>query len=573
MSAVTRNAATVLLAARDLSGCAHRLALDNSPAASGERPVADDSAEVVRRKEAAALHRSQVREVLRSIHSDESSAAFVVVNGGTREVRVSQTLAAAQRGARWIWNAALPDDPLDRRRGHCELLVHDGVGYIPVIVVNHRVTRPVPTGARKPVADGSGETPRTILTSPLWSWLPMPDATRTLRPNRRDQQRVQHLTELLVAAGLSGERGARQWHAGVIGMDADCIAVLDVGSLRPQFARLTYERLAVVDQLASTQPRRISECRDCRWWPRCEADLKARDDVSLVVNGMVAESLRASGITTVAGLAQLSVDDEPAQWGNGSFPDAIAAARCYQTGDRLVRRSVATPIARADVEVDVDMESYGEDGAYLWGTLLTDRTDTSRPVVYRPFVTWRPLPTTAEARSFAAFWEWLHEEMADARAHGKTFAAYCYSEQAENRWLRGSAHRFAGMPGIPASHEVEDFIASPHWVDVFAAVSSNFFCPNGKGLKRVAPIAGFQWRDEEAGGAASMDWYATAVGLGGAAPDDAQRVRLLQYNEDDVRATKVLREWMDGDAVGQLPTMRDVLRRPAAEHIPGEGGD
>ena len=64
-----------------------------------------------------------------------------------------------------------------------------------------------------------------------------------------------------------------------------------------------------------------------------------------------------------------------------------------------------------------------------------------------------------------------------------------------------------------------------------------------------------------------------AVALDGAAFDESQRARLLTYNEDDVQATKVLREWMDGDAVGQLPTMRDVLRRPAAEHIPGEGGD
>lgn len=551
MSTLTRKPTAVLLTARDLSGCPHRLAQDNSPAAPRAEVVADPP-EVARRKEAAALHREKVRDLLRSIHSDQGPSAFAIIDEGPRERRVAETLSAAAAGARWIWNAALPDDELDRRRGHSELLVHDGVGYLPVIVVNHRVTRPA-----APRTNGAAG--RTILTSPLWTWLPTPDAGRSMRPNRRDQQRLQHLTELLVAAGLSGERGHDEWRAGVIGMDVDCIAVLDLGPLRDEFAHLTYERLAIVDQLVPTQPSRIGECRDCRWWGQCEAELLARDDVSLVVNGMVADTLRAEGITTVTRLAELTPADEPEQWSNGSFSDAIAAARCHRTGDVMVRRSAKTPITRADVEVDVDMESYGEDGAYLWGTLLTDRADPDRPVVYRPFATWRPLPSTTEAQSFAAFWSWLHEEMAAAQTQGKTFAAYCYSEQAENRWLRGSAERFAGMPGIPSRAEVDDFIRSPQWVDVYAAVSANFFCPKGKGLKRVAPVAGFSWRDGEANGAASMDWYCAAVGLGGAQPDPVQRTRLLEYNEDDVWATKVLREWMDGDAVRGLPTMADLL--------------
>ncbi|GAB09894.1 hypothetical protein GOARA_048_00960 [Gordonia araii NBRC 100433] len=552
VSAVIQSQAGVLLTARDLSGCAHRLSLDNSTAARDLGFVAEDSPEVVRRKEAAAAHRERVCDLLRSIHSDESSM-LAIVDDGPRDRRIEQTLAAAARGARWIWNATLPDDAAGRRRGHSELLVHDGVGYVPVIVVNHRVTR---AASRK---NGDDEPPRAILTSPLWTWLPLPDTTRTMRPNRRDQQRLQLLTEMLVEAGLSGERGPTQWLAGVVGMDADCIAVIDVGPLRQEFAQLTHERLAIVDQLVPTQPSRIGECRDCPWWPQCEADLTARDDVSLVVNGLVAQTLRENGIFTITQLADSRVDEPPPDWRNGSFADAVAAARCYRTGDVMVRRAEQTPVARADVEVDVDMESYGEDGAYLWGTLLTDRTDPGRPVVYRPFVTWRPLPTTAEAESFAMFWAWLHEEMAAAEAAGKSFAAYCYSEQAENRWLRGSAERFAGLPGIPSLEEVEEFIASPRWVDVYAAVSANFFCPKGKGLKRVAPVAGFTWRDDEANGAASMDWYVAAVGLNGSAPDETQRTRLLQYNEDDVWATKVLREWMDGDDVKRLPTMRDLL--------------
>lgn len=56
-----------------------------------------------------------------------------------------------------------------------------------------------------------------------------------------------------------------------------------------------------------------------------------------------------------------------------------------------------------------------------------------------------------------------------------------------------------------------------------------------------------------------MDWYRQAVGIGNTEVDLTQRDRLLEYNEDDVRATKVLREWMDGTAVRQLPLADDLL--------------
>lgn len=55
-----------------------------------------------------------------------------------------------------------------------------------------------------------------------------------------------------------------------------------------------------------------------------------------------------------------------------------------------------------------------------------------------------------------------------------------------------------------------------------------------------------------------MRWYRDAVGMDGAVPDDEQRERLLRYNEDDVLATKALREWMSGRAQVEVPYMLDI---------------
>jgi predicted RecB family nuclease len=180
------------------------------------------------------------------------------------------------------------------------------------------------------------------------------------------------------------------------------------------------------------------------------------------------------------------------------------------------------------------------------------------PGGYRAFATWEPVPTPDEARSFAEFWVWLTDVRCRAAARGLSFAAYCYNEQAENRWMLCSAQRFAGAPGIPTVAEVQEFITCGQWVDLYSVVSAEFLCAHGKGLKTIAPAAGFAWHDPEASGENSMRWYSDAVGLGGAQPDLTQRDRLLTYNADDVHATRALRRWMSSEQVLHVPYAGDL---------------
>lgn len=544
---------------RDLSGCEHRLALDHAyPDLVADRP---DKPEARRRKDAAAEHRVAVRDMVRGLHSDQPPGTVVEIAPSLDHAsRVRATFKACAAGADWIWNATLPTDRDRGRRGHAELLIRHGDGYLPVIVVNHRVSYRAKRGRRDNGVTGS------TITSPVWAWAPTPDPTRNGRNQRRDQLRLAQLTAMLLELGLTTSREPAELQAGVIGLDVDCIVVYDMAELLADYDVVFARRKAVADQLVKTEPRRIGECRSCPWWPRCEPELVARRDVSLVVGGNQSLLLDEIGVRTIDQLAHyegMPPDDWP---GSVPFDDAVVNALAWLTDTPLIRRLEDPEVARADVEVDVDMESFGEHGAYLWGTLLTDNTNPSRPVSYRPFVTWEPLPARDEARSFAEFWAWLMAERDQAWSAGKSFAAYCYSQQAENRWLLGSATRFVGDPGIPTRAEVEEFIGSPEWVDIYAAVGENFICPNGKGLKKIAPVAGFAWRDAEAGGEASMDWYRQAVGFGGAAVDLTQRERLLEYNEDDVRATKVLREWISDGAKQEVPHQDQLLASRSGAH-------
>lgn len=549
------------LRASDLSRCRHRIRRRAELPPGTELPP--QPAGVVQRMEAAAEHREAVRAALH--------AEFVrrhpqgVWEEGLRVDLLDPDGPLPDR----IWDARLPQEDDTLRAGGVELLVRDDAhgGYIPVLVVNHKVTDP-----------GEG-----AATSPMGEWAPARDPHRKLRGQTRDQTRLAHVTRMLERHGLATPAQV----GGVIGYDADCTVAYRLGGEDGILARYDEryaDRSAVARLEAPSAPARVSECATCPFWndlegpdgavvEGCRTVLRRRHDVSLVANGHRRLMLAEAGITSIDRLAAWS-GPPPEQWHGAGFEDVVIAARAWLVDAPLVRRAREVTVPRADVEVDVDMESYHEHGAYLWGTLVTD---DGIDLGYRPFVTWRPVPTDDEARSFAEFWTWLMRLRDGVVAAGRTFAAYCYSQNAENKWLLGSATRFQGHPGVPPLAEVREFIESDHWVDLFEYVTGNFVSPRGRGLKVLARFAGFDWRDDDAGGEASMGWYRLAVGLDGdPAGDEANRTRVLEYNEDDVRATKVLREWMSDAAVREVPSVDDLpvpgeaeLRAVEAE-LPGQ---
>ena len=55
-----------------------------------------------------------------------------------------------------------------------------------------------------------------------------------------------------------------------------------------------------------------------------------------------------------------------------------------------------------------------------------------------------------------------------------------------------------------------------------------------------------------------MRWYRDAVGMDGAPPEESQRLRLIEYNADDVAATQTLRLWMTSPAIEDVPLASDL---------------
>lgn len=362
-------------------------------------------------------------------------------------------------------------------------------------------------------------------------------------------------------------------------------------------------------------PVKISECAECPWWGHCGPQLEAgAGDVSLLpkVGWLPWKTHRSHGVRTRADVARLDprtarlVDDNvdlvhvlsvardaapttpvaelipkrPAQIarleaaGVATAADALAlcpataaysSARVASLAEQIDlaraalgsepayrRREVAQiEVPRADVEVDVDLESFGQ-RVYLWGALVTDRAGLGVEPGYKAFGSWEALDETSELATFERFWTWLMALRDSVGSQARTLRAYCYSEGAEKPNLL----RMARLSGCAA--EVAAFLASDEWVDMLKVFRTQVITGYGNGLKDVAPLAGHHWSVDDAGGGASMLQYELALGAPSHRERETARQWLLDYNRGDVEATRAVRDWLDR-AGPVLPGIDTVL--------------
>ena len=497
-----------------------------------------------------------------TLHPD----ATVIDRTAPREERERRTREALDAGARLVLGPRLPHDPASGRVGEPDLLVHAGTtGYLPVDVKHHRTL------------DDEGTDLRGVLALVALGHDPMPVRPKDAGEGgseRGDLLQLAHYWRMLEDLRLASDMGPRGAIVGrervVVGYDLTeprfnggagtggregPLGLYDVEyAERHRIATAAAALLAEPDGEPPIAPVWFSECPNCRWREHCGEMLEERQDVSLLprVGRPAWEALRRIDADTIPALAALPTSQAVEGMTTSALTKASEHARARVGAEVAYRRPGVerVTVERADVELDVDMENV-EEGAYLWGVHVIDRTGSSIVTDgYHAFVDWDADAAVAGGRAFGDFWAWLSDVRRDCARRGVNLRAFCWHAPAENRWLR------AGASALGLDDEVDAFIASEEWVDLLRVFDAQLITGRASGLKVVAPLLGFAWEDDDPSGAASMLWWQQAVDAQrGTEEREEARARLLAYNADDVRATLHVRDWMErnGSSVPELP--------------------
>lgn len=310
--------------------------------------------------------------------------------------------------------------------------------------------------------------------------------------------------------------------------------------------RATGKLRAAVDRAAPTRPEPVSHCAQCRWAPRCEAQWRAQDHLSLVAFMRTDHraALEQAGIRTVAQLAATTPDLLPTQIGETSrtrlHAQAALQVRERSTGRphyELLDPAPGLGLLRlpeqdpGDVYLDFEGDPYaagGEGREYLAG--LWDRDGR-----------------------YTAFWAHSHEEEREltrrllAELTGRLEArpgmhVYHYAP-----YERSALARLTQRHGV-AEPELDRLLRGEVLVDLYGVVRQGMRI--SKGSYSIKKLEAFYWGgvrgsgdqpDDVADALASVVAYERW--LAGGEPQILQQI--ADYNRDDVRSTHDLHAWLE----------------------------
>ncbi len=310
------------------------------------------------------------------------------------------------------------------------------------------------------------------------------------------------------------------------------------GALADRYDEALQHARDIVDDTVETLSVRAAECKLCRWYTVCKADVLARDDLTRIpqLGRTLRDTLRRT-FPTVAALAAADVEahidgrrtDFP-----GLGPDRL---RRFQDLVRLLSTPGSTAYARVPLalpprgrELLFDIETDPmTDHCYLHGVVERWTDGSGHPPRYHAFISSGP---DDEARAFVEALEFLES---DASASIIDWSKY------ERTVYRALALKH---PETDTVERVEALFSSARCVDLLydvVATGTEWPCHDFS-VKTLAVHCGFAWRDDKPSGAASIRWYRDWQRTG----DEAIKVRILEYNEDDNaavgRVLDVLRE-------------------------------
>jgi len=270
-----------------------------------------------------------------------------------------------------------------------------------------------------------------------------------------------------------------------------------------------------------------SGCKQSPWQKECKNESESCDDLSLL-NRVWREEVRQledAGVTTTAKLALMSVSEL-----ESLAPDVSSSrlesmrdqAIAMQEGRHIIRGNASLPESGIELYFDIESDPL-RDFDYLFGVLEVN----GKEEVYHSFFADSP---EKEGEMWEEFVHFIERHIDAPIYH------YGWFEEEVVR-------RFGAKYGIG---EIAREALERNMIDILAVIRPTVIFPLASySLKDIAGYIGFHWRAEDASGANSVLWFEDW--LERKTPKVLQKI--MEYNEDDVRATYMLKRWVQDNAI------------------------
>lgn len=285
------------------------------------------------------------------------------------------------------------------------------------------------------------------------------------------------------------------------------------------------------------KPAIAGSCKLCPWCNSCKKWCLEKEDLTKIfyLGRSKREILNNDlGIEKVGELKRLNISDIIARkkkdktflkgFGEQLLKKFVTRAVVLdETRKPLLHEKIQLPRVNTELFFDIE-DDPTQDFVYLHG--IYSRHSGKEEYIY--FLA-RENSRDSEKKAWQEFWNYI------VTLSVGDFAVYYYSHHEKTAYKR-LRERY---PEVIEKDKLDAFFDSPNAIDLYRIVEKYTDWPlSSYSLKELATYLGFKWRDESPSGALSIRWYNDFL------RDHSEELlkRILEYNEDDCRATMVLKD-------------------------------
>jgi uncharacterized protein len=301
------------------------------------------------------------------------------------------------------------------------------------------------------------------------------------------------------------------------------------------YLRTRAAMLATLAAPAESRPALSGHCKQCVWRSACFRRLKKTGDLTLLPElGRAKRDALMAEFPTLHDLAaakpELYIDGRKTDF-PGIGADVLrkfqrrAMLQVTPGAQPYLTRAFHRPLQPVELFFDIETDPM-RDLCYLHGFVIRERTASGWSAERFEGIFAADITPRAERDAFAA-------AMAVFRRHPDALVVH-YSKYERTEYRRLATRH----PDVAAAEEIDRLFAAPHALDLYLDVvkSGSEWPTHDFSIKSLAKHCGFHWRDVDPSGAASIEWFDQWAKSG----DPRLRQRLLDYNEDDCRAMRVV---------------------------------